>query len=162
MDKISHSQRTPCPWGRWQGKLDAKSLSRDEKLWLGAEIVSGRQTPKTLTTKYGIGTQRLSDYKKAASSTTYYHGSRGRPSKIDSPIMREILAAPEGLYKTEQDKSNAKLAEAAQKTAIKRGISTVQNSDMCTRTITRAKKRFKMKSGFAEKVDALTLPNRHK
>ena len=63
MDKISHSQHNPCPWERRQGKLDAKSLSRDGKLRLGVEIVSGRQTPKILTAKYEIDRQRLSDYK---------------------------------------------------------------------------------------------------
>jgi len=138
-----------CPWGRSTPNLGLVTLTVDQKVWLGREIVEKRKDVKYFANRYSLKVRNLYNYAESYRNKRYI-GATGRPSKISSSVFDKFKNEKADKYQVTEETFNDLLIEAAVETAYHRNISPSQASSMSRSTLWRYKQMCKAKTGNAE------------
>ena len=106
------------PFGKGKFKLDASSLTIDEKKWLGEQAVNGTSTVKRLNEQFGISSRTLQKYAKLIREDIPIREIGGRPTKLEDSVIRNIkLSVDSGRLSLRSEDFNEKVIEGLEETA---------------------------------------------
>ena len=80
------------PWNGSHADLSSNKLTETEKLWLGREVASRRQTPISLAKRFNLKRNTIQWYGRLVKKGKKPRSSSGRPRKIDNIGLENICS----------------------------------------------------------------------
>jgi hypothetical protein len=93
------------PWNGIHADLSITSLSGQQKLWLGQQISSRRQTAEALSKRFNLKKKTLQWYGQRVSKGINPMGKAGRPKCLDNDSIQKCV----DYYRMQNDEDTKKL-----------------------------------------------------
>jgi hypothetical protein len=141
------------PLPRRTTKLDAKSLSKEQKFHLAFLLISGKSKADELSKKYGISRQVIEKYGKCLKEKSPMPGNNGRPHVVSEQRCLELRSELQGRrYQLTEDEFLALLQQKAVASANDRNKGTSTVKIVSTRSADRICHNYDLHGGNAEKT----------
>ena len=140
-----------CPLGRTGRDLSRKSLTSEQKKWIGYQISSRQLTARYLHENYNISLDNLYRYARKYEKGHSFYDNAGKPPLLGEFQKCEIVNfLRTSDYQVRTPEYNAKLQELAQDTARERNQAVSQVKTISPRTKKRIEDELGIKTGNAE------------
>jgi hypothetical protein len=139
------------PWGRGKTVLDSNYLSKDEKEWLGNQVLNKTSTSKELADRFSLKSNTLRNYARSIKNNKQLNDGTGRLTKLTTERKAELeIFMKSSNYSIRTDSFKKKVNELAKLSSSDRNQSVSQVAPISRTCLKNLRNEMSMKQANAE------------